>query len=86
MRPYRLFEETGTSSNLPPRAADPLHGVTLKALLESLVERYGWEELGRQVPINCFLHEPSMNSSLKFLRRTPWARAKVEALYIASQR
>lgn len=86
MRPYRLFEETGMSSNLPPRAADPLHGVTLKALLESLVERYGWEELGRQVPINCFLHEPSMNSSLKFLRRTPWARAKVEALYIASQR
>ena len=86
MRPYRLFEETGMSSNLPPRAADPLHGVTLKALLESLVERYGWEELGRQVPINCFVHEPSMNSSLKFLRRTPWARAKVEALYIASQR
>lgn len=86
MRPYRLFEETGMSSNLTPRAADPLHGVTLKALLESLVERYGWEELGRQVPINCFVHEPSMNSSLKFLRRTPWARAKVEALYIASQR
>ena len=86
MRPYRLFEETGMSSNLPPRAADPLHGVTLKALLESLVERYGWEELGRQVPINCFVHEPSMNSSLKLLRRTPWARAKVEALYIASQR
>tara|TARA_Y100000815_G_scaffold240774_1_gene236488 strand:+ start:929 stop:1111 length:183 start_codon:yes stop_codon:yes gene_type:complete len=60
--------------------------VTLKALLEWLVARYGWEELGRQVPINCFLHEPSMNSSLKFLRRTPWAREKVEALYIASRR
>ncbi|UJJ30397.1 VF530 family protein [Halopseudomonas maritima] len=74
------------SSNPSPRSADPLHGVTLKALLEWLVARYGWEELGRQVPINCFLHEPSMNSSLKFLRRTPWAREKVEALYIASRR
>ncbi len=74
------------SLNQPPRAVDPLHGVTLKALLESLVECYGWEELVRQVPINCFVHEPSMSSSLKFLRRTPWARAKVEALYIASQR
>ena len=74
------------SLNQPPRAVDPLHGVTLKALLESLVECYGWEGLGRQVPINCFVHEPSMSSSLKFLRRTPWARAKVEALYIASQR
>ena len=74
------------SLNQPPRAVDPLHGVTLKALLESLVECYGWGELGRQVPINCFVHEPGMSSSLKFLRRTPWARAKVEALYIASQR
>ncbi|MGI3129520.1 VF530 family DNA-binding protein [Halopseudomonas pachastrellae] len=74
------------SSNPSSGSADPLHGVTLKALLEWLVARYGWEELGRQVPINCFLHEPSMNSSLKFLRRTPWAREKVEALYIASRR
>jgi len=86
MQRYRLLEENGMSLNQPPRAVDPLHGVTLKALLESLVECYGWEELGRQVPINCFVHEPSRNSSLKFLRRTPWARAKVEALYIASQR
>ena len=86
MRPYRLLEENGMSSNHPPGSADPLHGVTLKALLEWLVEHYGWDELGRRGPINCFLHEPSMNSSLKFLRRTPWAREKVEALYIAAQR
>lgn len=86
MRPYRLLEENGMSSNHPPGSADPLHCVTLKALLEWLVEHYGWDELGRRVPINCFLHEPSMNSSLKFLRRTPWAREKVEALYIAAQR
>ena len=74
------------STNHSPHSADPLHGVTLKALLASLVEHYGWEELGRRVPINCFVHEPSMNSSLKFLRRTPWAREKVEALYVESLR
>jgi len=66
--------------------SDPLHGITLKALLEVLVERHGWEELGQQVPIKCFLNEPSLNSSLKFLRKTPWARTKVEALYVREQR
>lgn len=66
--------------------ADPLHGVTLKTIVGDLVERYGWEELGRRIPINCFLSQPSINSSLKFLRKTPWARTKVEALYIQSQR
>lgn len=75
------------SAPVPPdhRNTDPLHGITLKALLQWLVDYYGWAELGRRVPINCFLHEPSLNSSLKFLRRTPWAREKVEALYIASR-
>ncbi|AOV96298.1 hypothetical protein A9798_04630 [Edwardsiella hoshinae] len=63
---------------------DPLHGVTLEALLNALVARYGWPELGRRIAINCFLSDPSIKSSLKFLRRTPWARAKVEALYLAS--
>lgn len=62
---------------------NPLHGVTLKALLETLVERYGWEELGDRTRIRCFLHEPSVPSSLRFLRKTPWAREKVERLYIA---
>jgi uncharacterized protein (DUF2132 family)/predicted N-acetyltransferase YhbS len=65
---------------------DPLHGVTLEALLQSLVERHGWEALGRRFQLRCFLHEPSMSSSLKFLRRTPWARAKVEGFYVAEQR
>ncbi|ACR69991.1 DUF2132 domain-containing protein [Edwardsiella ictaluri] len=63
---------------------DPLHGVTLEALLTALVARYGWPELGRRIAINCFLSDPSIKSSLKFLRRTPWARAKVEALYLDS--
>ena len=65
--------------------ADPLHGVTLKTIVSELVEQYGWQELGRRIPINCFLSQPSINSSLKFLRKTPWARTKVEALYIQSQ-
>jgi len=66
--------------------SDPLHGVTLKALLETLIERYGWEELARQVPIRCFQNEPSLNSSLRFLRKTPWARTKVEALYLRDEK
>ena len=61
---------------------DPLHGVTLKALLEQLVAYYGWEELDKRIRINCFSINPSINSSLKFLRKTPWARAKVEELYL----
>jgi uncharacterized protein (DUF2132 family) len=64
---------------------DPLHGVTLKMIMEHLVVRYGWEELGRMVEIRCFTHDPSMASSLKFLRKTPWARDKVEALYLRSK-
>lgn len=61
---------------------NPLHGITLEALLRELVACYGWDELGRQVPIRCFNFEPSIASSLKFLRRTPWARNQVESLYI----
>lgn len=64
------------------RPIDPLHGITLKMILDYLVERYGWEELGRLVEIRCFTHDPSISSSLKFLRKTPWARDKVEALYL----
>ncbi|MGG9960493.1 VF530 family DNA-binding protein [Ferruginibacter sp. SUN106] len=63
---------------------DPLHGITLKAILEYLVNKYGWEELGDTIRINCFIDNPSINSSLKFLRKTEWARKKVEALYIGS--
>lgn len=63
---------------------DPLHGVTLRAIVEDLVERHGWAELGSRIPIRCFRHDPSVESSLQFLRRTPWARAKVEQLYLQS--
>ena len=61
---------------------DPLHGKTLEMIVRHLVEMYGWEELGKRIPINCFKSNPSINSSLKFLRKTPWARKKVEELYI----
>jgi len=63
---------------------DPLHGVTLKNVVNKLVEFYGWEELGKKVNINCFNFDPSINSSLKFLRKTYWARLKVEKLYITT--
>jgi uncharacterized protein (DUF2132 family) len=65
---------------------NPLHGITLETILNELVARYGWEGLGRRIDIRCFTHEPSIASSLKFLRRTPWARAQVEALYLAMAR
>ncbi|NMG49157.1 DNA-binding protein VF530 [Azoarcus communis] len=64
------------------QANNPLHGITLERLLTALVEHYGWAELGRRVSIRCFTHDPSIASSLKFLRRTPWAREQVEALYM----
>ncbi len=61
-----------------------LHGVTLEMILTQLVEQYGWEELGRRITIKCFTDDPSIKSSLNFLRRTPWARKKVEELYLKS--
>jgi uncharacterized protein (DUF2132 family) len=63
---------------------DPLHGKTLESILTQLVHHFGWEELGAIVKINCFTSNPTLNSSLKFLRKTPWARKKVEDLYIKS--
>ncbi len=63
---------------------DPLHGITLEALLTVLVDKYGWAELAKRININCFKSDPSIKSSLKFLRRTPWARKEVEELYIDS--
>lgn len=65
-----------------PQSKDPLHGVTLKQLLMELVEEFGWAELAERVDIRCFRFDPSINSSLVFLRRTPWARAKVEEIYV----
>jgi len=63
---------------------NPLHGVTLEKVLTRLVEHYGWEDLSRRIRINCFNSDPSVKSSLKFLRRTEWARTKVERLYIST--
>ncbi len=64
------------------KSKDPLHGITLEMILTQLVERYGWDEMGRIIRIRCFVNDPSIKSSLQFLRRTPWAREKVEALYL----
>ena len=69
---------SGTQSN------NPLHGITLEQILNHLVARYGWAEMGRMIDIRCFNSDPSIKSSLKFLRKTPWARAKVEELYLNS--
>ncbi|MDH4092375.1 MAG: VF530 family protein [Cyclobacteriaceae bacterium] len=63
---------------------NPLHGVTLEMILTKLVEHYGWAELGEKITINCFINNPSVKSSLTFLRKTPWARQKVEDLYLDS--
>ena len=65
---------------------NPLHGVTLKAIVEELVERHGWPELAARIDIRCFSHQPGVRSSLKFLRKTPWARAKLEQLWVSDQR
>jgi uncharacterized protein (DUF2132 family) len=65
------------------KSKDPLHGVTLEKVLTELVAEFGWAELGRRVPVRCFLFDPSIKSSLTFLRKTPWARAKVEEIYVA---
>jgi uncharacterized protein (DUF2132 family) len=65
---------------------DPLHGITLKVIVEDLVERHGWEAMAQRIPIRCFMFDPSINSSLKFLRKTPWARAKVEDWYVSEHR
>jgi len=69
-----------------PQPNNPLHGVTLEAILNHLVAQLGWEEMGRRIDIRCFRFEPSVKSSLHFLRRTPWARKKVEDLYLETLR
>jgi uncharacterized protein (DUF2132 family) len=61
---------------------NPLHGLTLEAIVRELEAYFGWVELGERIPVRCFTHDPSVNSSLKFLRKTPWAREKVEGLYL----
>ena len=65
-----------------PASRDPLHGVTLETIVTTLVAAHGWAELAREVDVRCFKFDPSVKSSLQFLRRTPWARTKVERLYV----
>jgi uncharacterized protein (DUF2132 family) len=67
-----------------PQPNNPLHGITLETIVTQLVKQYGWAELGRRIPIKCFTENPSIKSSLKFLRQTAWARKKVEELYLKS--
>ena len=69
-------------SGQPHSSRDPLHGITLERIVTELQGRYGWEEMGRRIPIRCFLYDPSIKSSLTFLRKTPWARQKVEEWFI----
>lgn len=77
---------TETEHSETEHSNDPLHGITLKALLTALVERYEWAGLAQKIDVACFRNDPSIKSSLKFLRKTPWARAKVEALWISDAR
>ena len=70
----------------PPQPRNPLHGLTLEAIVTQLAAHYGWPGLAEQIPLRCFSSEPSVASSLKFLRKTPWAREKVESLYLFMQR
>jgi uncharacterized protein (DUF2132 family) len=67
---------------MTPQKNNPLHGVTLKTIVEELVAQFGWEELGKKIKIKCFIQNPSVNSSLTFLRKTEWAREKVEKFYV----
>ncbi len=66
----------------PEQPRNPLHGKTLEAIVTELADFYGWDDLGQRIPVRCFTHDPSVASSLKFLRKTPWAREKVEGLYL----
>jgi len=75
----REAAERGGSS---PQTRNPLHGLTLEAIVTALADHYGWEELGQRIPVRCFNVDPSVGSSLRFLRKTPWAREKVEGLYL----
>ncbi len=82
----RLWQHRHVNDSLPPsppaQPRNPLHGLTLERILTELVAHFGWPELGQRVPVRCFTHDPSIASSLRFLRKTPWAREKVEGLYL----
>jgi len=77
-----MVQEKANQAKKKTQANNPLHGISLKMIMERLVEHYGWPKLGQQIPLKCFTNNPTINSSLKLLRRTPWARKKVEKLYL----
>jgi uncharacterized protein (DUF2132 family) len=81
-----MHDPTSPPNPPPAQVRNPLHGLTLEAIVTALAEYYGWEGLGERIPVRCFQSEPSVASSLKFLRKTPWAREKVEGLYLFMQR
>ncbi len=83
---YNSREKDKTQSMSERQVNNPLHGITLEQIVKSLVEQYGWSGLGKRINIRCFNSDPSLKSSLTFLRRTPWARQKVEDLYITMQK
>lgn len=76
----------GPTPPAPPQPRNPLHGLTLEAIVTALQAQYGWAGLAERIPLRCFSSEPSVASTLKFLRKTPWAREKVESLYLFMQR
>ena len=78
--PQYVMPQTPPAIAAQPR--NPLHGLTLEAIVTALATHYGWKELGQRIPVRCFISDPSVSSSLKFLRKTPWAREKVEGLYL----
>ena len=87
MPKWRMSELPPSPPSDAPKATsqqprNPLHGLTLEAIVTALADHYGWDELGVRIPVRCFTQDPSVASSLKFLRKTPWAREKVEGLYL----
>ena len=76
------MSEEDAAAPAPGQPRNPLHGLTLEAIVTALADHYGWEELGQRIPVRCFNVDPSVGSSLRFLRKTPWAREKVEGLYL----
>lgn len=77
-----MSDAPSPSASPQPQPRNPLHGLTLEAIVTALADCYGWEGLGERIPLRCFTSDPSVTSSLKFLRKTPWAREKVESLYL----
>lgn len=86
MKPIKNHSKAILPMMIEKQPNNPLHGITLKRILDSLVAHYGWRKLAKHIEIRCFINEPSINSSLKFLRKNSWARKEVEDLYLATQK